>query len=617
MKLLCDIETDNLDPDKVQTLHCLVLKDLDNGRVYSFKGLTDECKNLLANATSIVGHNFCAYDYRVIERFAPGLIDPKVILDTLVLSKLLKYNLDDGEGHSLEAWGNRFGSPKHPSPDFNGPSGTSAAELLVYSDEMLEYCKQDVEINAKLYEYLREHMHNDTWYQAIETEMRMAWICLDMHLNGFKYDKEVADKLLNSLQLRLQILDDKIKVPDHIVPNREYTPRLTKHGTISRNSVPRDWINLAGVHEGCSFTTFSYSPFNSGSYRDLTSYLDKCGWRPVEPTKTGKGWKINEVNLATLPETAPEAARKLVERMLIASRVRTLTEWSKAYDPSDGRVHGDFDSIGTWPGRMGHRRPNMANVATKKSIKYKGEVLRDLAIDLGGRMRSLWTCSDSSWLVGTDMEAAHVRLFAHYIDDKAFTQAVITGDKKHGTDVHSLNKQVLGDLCPDRDLAKTFLFSFFNGAGPPKVAEIFGCSIESAAKALAQFNRRYPGIKKLREELIPVYARQGWFPGLDGRQVTYTQEHGMFAGMLQSGESIVMKMANILWRKRLGEQGINYRQVNLVHDEYVTECSGDEGLARQIGLVQSESIRDIGVSLRLKCPLAGEYKVGKNWLEVH
>ena len=606
MKIVLDIETDALDIDNVNNIWCIVCKDIDTKKVHIFKGITEEFKIFISDCISVIGHNICMYDYRVIERFAPGLLDPKVILDTLVLSKLLKYNLDDGEGHSLEAWGNRFKMPKHPSPDFS-----------VYSDEMLEYCKQDVEINAKLYEYLREHMHNDTWYQAIETEMQMAWICLDMHLNGFKYDKEAADKLLTDLQLRLQVLDDTIVVPDNIVFIREVNPRLTKHGTISRTSVPRDWNNYLLLHPGCPFSYIRFEKFNPGSYLQLTKYLDSCGWRPVEPTKTGKGWKINEVNLATLPETAPEAARKLVERMLIASRVRTLTEWSKAYDHSDGRVHGDFVSIGTWPGRMGHRRPNMANVATKKSIKYKGEVLHTLAVDLGGRMRSLWTCDNSSCLVGTDMEAAHVRLFAHYINDPIFTKAVIEGDKKHGTDVHSLNKQVLGDLCPDRDLAKTFLFSFFNGAGPPKVAEIFGCSIESAAKALAQFNRRYPGIKKLREELIPIYARQGWFPGLDGRQVTYTQEHGMFAGMLQSGESIVMKMSNILWRKELNERGISFKQVNLVHDEFVTEYSGDRATAETIGRVQSASLRVVGEQLGLRCPLAGEYKCGKNWLEVH
>ena len=131
MKIVLDIETDALDIDNVNNIWCIVCKDIDTKKVHIFKGITEEFKIFISDCISVIGHNICMYDYRVIERFAPGLLDPKVILDTLVLSKLLKYNLDDGEGHSLEAWGNRFKMPKHPSPDFS-----------VYSDEMLEYCKR-------------------------------------------------------------------------------------------------------------------------------------------------------------------------------------------------------------------------------------------------------------------------------------------------------------------------------------------------------------------------------------------------------------------------------------------------------------------------------------------
>jgi DNA polymerase-1 len=290
--------------------------------------------------------------------------------------------------------------------------------------------------------------------------------------------------------------------------------------------------------------------------------------------------------------------------MLVAARIRTLNEWHSYYNEHTGRIHGTFDSIGTWPGRMAHRRPNLGNVSAAKSIKYKGQYLKNLAIDLGTRMRRFWTCDDDAWLVGTDMEAAHVRLFAHYIDDKEFTQAVVSGDKRNGTDVHSTGARIFSHLGCDRDNHKTFIFSFFNGAGKSKVAEIFGCSNDEAGRALELYQERYPGLRKLKR-------------GLDGRRIMCNDEHLMFAGMLQAGEAVVMKMANLLWRKELSENAISYRQVNLVHDEYITEVRGPKEVAERVGSIQARSLHRTGEALSLRCPLAGEYKIGKDWLSVH
>lgn len=608
--VILDIEADALDPNEVKNIWCIVCKDIETLEVSKFYGssLAEKFLDYAKNVNTWIGHNVVEYDYPVLDRFFSNSISKSSIIDTLVLSRLLKFKPSDGEGQSLEAWGERLGYPKHPSPDFSK-----------FSNEMLEYCVQDVEITYKLYEYLFEHLSDPCWASSIQCEMSMAWICQDMHLNGFRYDKTKADTLKASLQTRLSELDSEIIAcfPPKLKPVREILPKLTKHGTISKANLPRDWTDLTRVHADCPFTLVERVVFNPASTSQIVDRLNDAGWQPFIKTATGKGYKVNEDNLATLPEDAPEGARKLVERILVAARVRTLTEWEEAYNENTGRVHGKFAHIGTWPGRMAHRSPNLGNIATKKSIKYKGAYLKQLATDLGEQMRNFWICDDDSWLIGCDMDAAHVRLFAHYIDDPEFTKAVCAGDKKLGTDVHTLGAKTFEHLGCDRDKHKTFIFSFFNGAGPPKIAEIFGCSLGEARKALELYARRFPGIRELREKLIPSYARQGWFPGLDGRKVYYGEEHGMFAGMLQSGEAVVMKHANILWKRELNGNGIEFKQVNLVHDEYVIEVRGHERLAETVGQIQSRSIAEVGRFLGLQCPLAGEYKVGKTWLEVH
>lgn len=375
-------------------------------------------------------------------------------------------------------------------------------------------------------------------------------------------------------------------------------------------------------------------PFNPGSPKQVVERMWELGWKPKAKTKShleaeknrGKeklekfkvyGWKINEENLATLPEDAPEGARLLVKYTLLSARLRTLTEWIKAYNPETGRIHGEFDPLGTATHRMSHSKPNMSNIATKKTIKYNTPELRELAVHYGGLMRSLWICDDDAWLCGTDMEGAHLRIFAHLINDPDFTKALIEGKKENGTDPHSKNKGILGAICVDRDRAKTFIFSYLNGASAPKVSEIFGCSLKAAKEALDTFVRAYPGLALLKSNAIPRDAERGYFIGVDGRYVLCDSEHLMMGMLLQNAEATLMKRANRMWMEELDKLKIRYKQVNFVHDEWVTEVYGDKDTAILVGKIQSDCIRKVGEMYGLRCPLAGESKVGKNWLQVH
>jgi DNA polymerase-1 len=229
----------------------------------------------------------------------------------------------------------------------------------------------------------------------------------------------------------------------------------------------------------------------------------------------------------------------------------------------------------------------------------------------------MWICEKDTWLVGTDMEGAHLRIFAHLINDEKFIEALVNGRKEDGTDPHTVNKRVLGDICVDRDRAKTFVFTYLNGGAAPKVSEIFNCSVKLAKEALDTFVRNYPGLAKLKDEDFPGWAERGYFQGIDGRLVMCDSAHLMMGAVLQNMESVLMKYANKIWRDELDRLGIRYKQVNWVHDEWVTEVSGDRDTAEIVGRVQSMAIKRVGEMFKLRCPMAGEYKVGKNWLEVH
>ena len=105
--------------------------------------------------------------------------------------------------------------------------------------------------------------------------------------------------------------------------------------------------------------------------------------------------------------------------------------------------------------------------------------------------------------------------------------------------------------------------------------------------------------------------------GLDGRKVACDSEHLMLAGYLQNGESVIMKHANVLWRKELRKTGIQFKQVDFVHDEWQTEVIGTKEEAEEVGRIQRWAIKQTGEDLGLFCPLAGSSDIGRSWAETH
>jgi DNA polymerase-1 len=107
---------------------------------------------------------------------------------------------------------------------------------------------------------------------------------------------------------------------------------------------------------------------------------------------------------------------------------------------------------------MAHQNPNTANIPNEFDTAGRKKLL-------GKELRSLWCAPKNRLLVGCDAEGIQLRIFAHYINDPEFTDALVKGKKDDKTDPHSLNQRILGSVCKSRAAAKRFIYALLLGAG--------------------------------------------------------------------------------------------------------------------------------------------------------
>lgn len=100
----------------------------------------------------VVGHNILDFDLPAMSKLYGIDYRGLKTFDTIVASRLL--NSDPTYQHSLKAWGERLGCLK-------GDYGQQEEAWDKFTEDMLEYCIQDVEVSLLLFEYLMKKLKFD------------------------------------------------------------------------------------------------------------------------------------------------------------------------------------------------------------------------------------------------------------------------------------------------------------------------------------------------------------------------------------------------------------------------------------------------------------------------
>ena len=573
-QIVFDIEADGLKPTKVWVV---VAKELCSGETKVFKESTlgDFAHYVKTEVKEVIGHNIIGYDIPVCKRLLGVDFSHCKITDTLVMSRLA--NPQQEGGHSLDNWGQRLGVPKGSHSDWS-----------CLSQDMVDYCVQDVMVNERVYKKLLSELES-FGDESVKLEHQVQTIIAQQIENGWLLDQEHCFLLLAELKEKKYELEEQVQ--KKFIPVATFVktiePKVKKDGsfsTVGLKFLGDQWTSVQGT-----FSRIDFPEFNLGSRQQIGKYLQRFGWEPTE--FTDKGQAIVDEKVLSEVKDIPEAML-IAEYLLVQKRIAQVQSWLEAVE-EDGRVHGYVNSNGAVTGRMTHSSPNMAQVPAVYS-------------PYGKECRQAWTVPKGYSLVGCDASGLELRMLAHYMDDEAYTNEIINGD------IHTANQLAAG--LPTRDKAKTFIYAFLYGAGDAKIGSIVDGTKRDGAKLKAKFLKNTPSLGSLRERVGNASAR-GYLLGLDGRKLYIRSEHAALNTLLQSAGAIIMKKALQILDEYATIWEIDYKFIGNIHDEIQAEVRNDQ--SENFGRLAVASIEAAGVYFQLRCPLAGEYKVGNNWADTH
>ena len=595
-----DLETDGL-YDEVTTIHCLVLHDLNRDQTFTY-GPDSIAAGLehLATADVLIGQNILFYDIPVIRKLYPFYTFAAArIIDTLITTRLIwpkekLYDMDTEQytqvppklrgSASLKAWGYRLSDYKISFKDFKE-----------YSEEMLAYCIQDVNVTTQLFKHTQKQTCSEA---ALKLEHDFALAIEKQIRSGFPFDVDACLDLVDDLRTKQATLEANLK--ELFPPKKIETVFVPKVNNASR-----------GYVKGQPFTKVMHEEFNPGSRQQIVDRLrTKYGWVPEKSTEKGNP-SIDDDVLSALPY--PEA-KPLAEYMLIKKRLGQIADgnnaWLKLVNNETGCMHGDVVTNGCITGRCAHRNPNMGQVPAGYS-------------EYGKECRSLFHAPDGWTLIGVDAKALELRCLAGYLaywDDGEYAR-VVTDES---IDIHVFNQEMFG--VATRDISKRLLYGIAYGCGALKAGTIIDPNEKNelvlrklGSTAINSFMKGIPALKELKDRIAHNIAKREYLIGLDGRPLFCRSDFKGLNVLLQSSGALIMKQVVIELHNKMYDLGYVYghdwQQHGFIHDEIEVSCP--PAMVDILTSVALEAFPAAQQFFGFQCLIEGDAHVGYSWDQTH
>jgi DNA polymerase I len=288
-RVAMDIETDDLNATRIWVI---CAEDIDTGETETFthvahiKEERDRFLEYVSSVDLFIFHNGIGFDVPVINRLLKTeCISTSSVVDTLIVSRLVDYNVTGG--HSLAAWGKRLDCWKGDFKDFAN-----------FSQEMIDYCKQDVKVTVKLFKKFEKIINDPDWQVALRCEHDIQILCEQMTGNGFKFNLAEAVDILAEIKLSMSDLEAGFQqdFPPKLEEVNRIKYRVKDNGELYSNVLAAKHKYVTSYVVGDELVCYDWKRFEPSSPQQRIDRLWQAGWSPVDKTKGHMEWEREQRN---------------------------------------------------------------------------------------------------------------------------------------------------------------------------------------------------------------------------------------------------------------------------------------------------------------------------------
>lgn len=519
-----------------------------------------------------VGQNL-KYDKIVLRNAGVDL--QGIAFDTMIAS----YLLDSGERtHNMDDLARKY--LRHQTIKIEQLIGKGKHQKRmdeVAVSEIGPYAAEDADIPLRLMPLLEERLKADELEELnSKLEVPLIDVLAELEFNGIRIDTERLAELSARFGERLQELEEEIEA-------------LADH------------------------------PFNIASPKQLAEVLfTELGLPVLKKTKTGPS-----TDAGVLEELASQhpLPAKIIEHRGFAKLKGTYVDALPAMvHPETGRVHASFNQVVAATGRLSSSDPNLQNIPIRT--------------EAGREIRSAFIAGSPGWsLLTADYSQIELRVLAHFSEDATLCEAFASGQDIHTLVASQVNGVGLEEVTSDmRRGAKAVNFGIIYGQSPFGLAKSLGISKDEAARFIAEYFARYPGVEDFMHRTLADCRRDGYVKTLLGRRRAIAgvrppakpkdalfevrpaplqlnlPERTAVNTVIQGTAADLIKLAMLAVHRRMQAEQLQAKMLLQIHDELVFDAPAEElDSLRQLVVEEMSGVHP------LRVPLEVDVKTGADW----
>jgi len=224
-------------------------------------------------------------------------------------------------------------------------------------------------------------------------------------------------------------------------------------------------------------------------------------------------------------------------------------------------------------------------------------------------------------VLSSDYSQVELRVLAHLADDAVLRAAFQRGEDIHASTAASIYHVPIAQVTSEqRGFAKRINFGIAYGMSSFSLARSTGMTDAQAEKFMADYFRRFAGVRRWLESTKRKMSCDGYVATLYGRRRPFNDMRGREGSEVRRNERLavnhpvqgtaaeIVKIAMIKLQKALRAGGYKARLTVQVHDELVLDVPREE-----VADVRELVRREMEEAVQLSVPLKAGIGVGDNW----